>query len=262
MGIISIRNARDHKAALRGIDKLLAVKKLTEEQSRRLDALTILVDAYEEKAFPMGGLDPIDLIKAPMSNSGRTQKDLADLIGSARLAHLEPAARSLARGDPQDQRGLGRSGRPADQALCADGEAGLDRSLLTRSRGARRWKRGNGRDRRRLPPDLRTVRPQSIRAYAVWGRQSPVRTSLQEYRILARVPGGERPAGALTRHRASGQRGHRHRRRRPPALHRSALHALRIVLGRDRLLQVVALSQLLHLGFELLVLHPNLQIVK
>ena len=71
MGIISIRNARDHKAALREIDKLLAVKKLTEEQNRRLDALTILVDAYEEKAFPMGGLDPVDLIKAHMSNSGR-----------------------------------------------------------------------------------------------------------------------------------------------------------------------------------------------
>lgn len=55
MGIISIRNARDHKAALREIDTLLAVKKLTDVQSRRLDALTILVDAYEEKAFPMGG---------------------------------------------------------------------------------------------------------------------------------------------------------------------------------------------------------------
>lgn len=66
-----VRSARDHKAALREIDKLLAVKKLTEEQSRRLDALTILVDAYEEKAFPMGGLDPVDLIKAHMSNSGR-----------------------------------------------------------------------------------------------------------------------------------------------------------------------------------------------
>ena len=35
----------------------------------------------------MGGLDPVDLIKAPMSNSGRTQRDLADLIGPA-LASL------------------------------------------------------------------------------------------------------------------------------------------------------------------------------
>jgi len=95
LGINSIRNARDHKAALREIDKLLAVKKPTEEQSRRLDALTILVDAYEEKAFPMGGLDPIDLIKAHMSNSGRTQKDLADLIGPALASLILSRQRAL-----------------------------------------------------------------------------------------------------------------------------------------------------------------------
>ena len=95
MGIISIRNARDHKAALQEIDKLLAVKKLTEEQSRRLDALTILVDAYEEKAFPMGGLDPVDLIKAHMSNSGRTQRDLADLIGPALASLILSRQRAL-----------------------------------------------------------------------------------------------------------------------------------------------------------------------
>ena len=95
MGIISIRNARDHKAALREIDVLLAARRLTEEQSRRLDALTILVDAYEEKAFPMGGLDPIDLIKAHMSNSGRTQKDLADLVGPALASLILSGQRTL-----------------------------------------------------------------------------------------------------------------------------------------------------------------------
>ena len=104
MSIISIRNARDHKAALREIDKLLATRKLTEEQSRRLDALTILVDAYEEKAFPMGGLDPVDLIKAHMSNSGRTQRDLADLIGPA-LASLV-SSRQRASSDAMIQYGF------------------------------------------------------------------------------------------------------------------------------------------------------------
>lgn len=95
MGIIPIRNARDHKAALREIDKLLALKKPTEEQSRRLDALTILVDAYEETAFPMGGLDPVDLIKADMSNSGRSQKDLADLVGPALASLILSRQRAL-----------------------------------------------------------------------------------------------------------------------------------------------------------------------
>lgn len=36
MGIISIRNARDHKAAQREIDKLLAAEKKCEEQKNSI----------------------------------------------------------------------------------------------------------------------------------------------------------------------------------------------------------------------------------
>jgi HTH-type transcriptional regulator/antitoxin HigA len=77
-----IRNARDHKAALAEIDKLLALDKLTKAQDNRLEVLTVLVNDYEDHAFPVSERDPIELLQGHMLNSGRSQKDLADLVGA------------------------------------------------------------------------------------------------------------------------------------------------------------------------------------
>jgi HTH-type transcriptional regulator/antitoxin HigA len=82
-----IRNARDYKAALAEIDTLLAVPKLTKVQHDRLEVLTVLVSDYEDRVIPIADMDPIDLLEAHMRNSGRGQKDLADLVGRA-LASL------------------------------------------------------------------------------------------------------------------------------------------------------------------------------
>lgn len=76
-----IHSTRDHKAALTEIDVLLAAGKLTKTQNERLEVLTVLVSDYEDRTFPAGDMDPIDLLEAHMQNSGRTQKDLADMIG-------------------------------------------------------------------------------------------------------------------------------------------------------------------------------------
>ena len=82
-----IRGPRDHKAALAEIDALLAARKPTKAQRDRLEVLTVLVSDYEDRAFQIDDLDPIELLEAHMQNSGRSQKDLADLIGRA-LASL------------------------------------------------------------------------------------------------------------------------------------------------------------------------------
>jgi len=76
-----IRNARDHKVALAEIDDLLAARKLSKVRSNRLEILTVLVNDYEDRVFPAADMDPIDLLEAHMHNSGRTQKDLADMVG-------------------------------------------------------------------------------------------------------------------------------------------------------------------------------------
>jgi HTH-type transcriptional regulator/antitoxin HigA len=82
-----IRTARDHKVALAEIDSLLAKSKLTGEQDARLEVLTVLVNDYEDRMFPIGDMDPIELLEAHMHNSGRSQKDLADMLGRS-LASL------------------------------------------------------------------------------------------------------------------------------------------------------------------------------
>jgi HTH-type transcriptional regulator/antitoxin HigA len=82
-----IHNARHHKAALAEIDALLAAEKPTKDQAARLEVLTVLVGDYEDGAFPVDEADPIELLEAHMRNSGRGQKDLADLVGRA-LASL------------------------------------------------------------------------------------------------------------------------------------------------------------------------------
>jgi HTH-type transcriptional regulator/antitoxin HigA len=93
-----IHSARDHRAALTEIDILLAAGKRTKAQDERLEVLTVLVSDYEDRAFPAGDMDPIDLVEAHMQNSGRTQKDLADMIGRglASLVLSRQRAMSLA----------------------------------------------------------------------------------------------------------------------------------------------------------------------
>jgi len=79
--ITPIRTTRDHKAALAEVDRLLKADRLTKDDDARLEILTVLVDAYEADAFPVEAVDPIDLLKGHMENSGRTQADLAQLLG-------------------------------------------------------------------------------------------------------------------------------------------------------------------------------------
>lgn len=85
--ISPIRTARDHRAVLAEIDTLLAVRKPTKVQRDRLEVLTVLVNDYEDHAVRIDDLDPVELLEAHMLNSGRSQKDLADLVGRA-LASL------------------------------------------------------------------------------------------------------------------------------------------------------------------------------
>lgn len=48
----------------------------------RFDVLSDLIAAYEERHFPLGDADPIEVLQAFLEATGRTQKDLAALFGS------------------------------------------------------------------------------------------------------------------------------------------------------------------------------------
>jgi HTH-type transcriptional regulator/antitoxin HigA len=52
-------------------------------EADRFDVLADLIEAYEDKHFPISELEPIDFLRAFMEMSGRTQADLGRLLGSA-----------------------------------------------------------------------------------------------------------------------------------------------------------------------------------
>lgn len=81
MEINPIKTDDDHREALKEIDRLWNAPKDTPEGDR-LDILIVLVEAYEEKRWPMPKLDPVDTIIGHMDLTGRTQADLATLLGS------------------------------------------------------------------------------------------------------------------------------------------------------------------------------------
>jgi HTH-type transcriptional regulator/antitoxin HigA len=52
----------------------------------RFDVLVQLIEAYEAKHHAIEPLDPVSFLRAHMENTGRTQADLARVLGSASRA--------------------------------------------------------------------------------------------------------------------------------------------------------------------------------
>jgi len=48
----------------------------------RFDVLSDLIEAYENRHHPIAAMEPIELLKAHMDNTSRTQADLAALLRS------------------------------------------------------------------------------------------------------------------------------------------------------------------------------------
>ena len=95
MQIRPIRTEKDHDEALARIDELMSAKLGTAEGDE-LDVLVTLVDAYEEKHFPMDAPDPVTAIQFWMEQQGLTRKDLEPMIGSrARVSEVLSRKRGL-----------------------------------------------------------------------------------------------------------------------------------------------------------------------
>jgi HTH-type transcriptional regulator/antitoxin HigA len=90
-----IRNEEDYDAAVARIEKLMSAEPDSAEEDE-LDILVTLVDAYEEKHFPMDAPDPVSAIQFRMEQQGLTRKDLEPMIGSrARVSEVMTGKRPL-----------------------------------------------------------------------------------------------------------------------------------------------------------------------
>lgn len=81
MVIKPIRTKTDYNNALKSIGRLLNAKPKS-PQADKLEVLSVLIDDYEKKHFPIGPPDPVEAIKFRMEQLELTRKDLEPLIGS------------------------------------------------------------------------------------------------------------------------------------------------------------------------------------
>jgi len=81
MDIRPIRTVADHEAALAEIERLWHAAPGTSDHDR-LEVLGTLVSAYEDREYPIEAPDPIEALKLYMEQQGKTQADLAMLLGS------------------------------------------------------------------------------------------------------------------------------------------------------------------------------------
>jgi HTH-type transcriptional regulator/antitoxin HigA len=95
MKIQPIRTDADHAAALRRIDSLMDARAGTPEADE-LDVLATLVEAYEDRHFPVADPDPLAAILFRMEQLGLTRKDLEPLLGSrGRVSEVLNGRRAL-----------------------------------------------------------------------------------------------------------------------------------------------------------------------
>jgi len=95
MQIRPIRTDADHAAALLRIDQLMDAEPGTPEADE-LDVLATLVEAYEDRHFPIADPDPLAAIQFRMEQLGLTRKDLEPLLGSrGRVSEVLNGRRAL-----------------------------------------------------------------------------------------------------------------------------------------------------------------------
>jgi HTH-type transcriptional regulator/antitoxin HigA len=95
MEIQPIKKEKDYQATLREIESLFKTDPGTPE-SDRLDVLTTLVEAYEDRNFRIPLPDPIEAIIYHMESRGLTRRDLEPYIGSrSRVSEILNRKRAL-----------------------------------------------------------------------------------------------------------------------------------------------------------------------
>ena len=75
-----LKTNKEYQKALERLDKIFDAIKGSSEADE-LELLSLLIEQYEDKHFPLNLPDPIEAIKFRMEQMGYTQTDLANAIG-------------------------------------------------------------------------------------------------------------------------------------------------------------------------------------
>ena len=82
MNIKPIRNDADLRAAFVRLENIFQAPEGSPEADE-MEVLVALVEAYENRHYPIGPADPIEAIKFRMEQQGLAAKDLEPFIGSS-----------------------------------------------------------------------------------------------------------------------------------------------------------------------------------
>ena len=95
MNIKPIRNDEDLALTFKRLEAIFQADEGTPEADE-MEVLVALVEAYENKHYPINSADPIDAIKFRMEQQGLTPRDLEAYIGSSgRVSEVLNRKRSL-----------------------------------------------------------------------------------------------------------------------------------------------------------------------
>ena len=89
MDIAPIKTQRDYRRALKAIEGLMTAKRNTREGDR-LDVLVTLVEAWEQRHYPLDLPAAVEAIKYHMDQKGLAPRDLVPFIGSRNRVHEVP----------------------------------------------------------------------------------------------------------------------------------------------------------------------------
>lgn len=95
MNIKPIRNDEELQAAFRRLESVFQAEEGTPEADET-EILVTLIEAYENKRYPIGPADPIDAIKFRMEQQGLTARDLeAYIVPGGRISEVLNRKRPL-----------------------------------------------------------------------------------------------------------------------------------------------------------------------
>ena len=95
MNLRSLKTEADYKEALAEIERFFDASPETPEGDQ-LDVLVLLVEAYEEKHYPILPPDPISALEYHIESRGLNRRDLEPYLGSrARVAEVLNRRRGL-----------------------------------------------------------------------------------------------------------------------------------------------------------------------
>jgi len=95
MNISPLKTEQDYNLALERLEIIFHAE-IDSPEGDEAEVLSILIEKYEEKHYPIAMPDPIEAIKFKMEQMGMKQKDLAEIVGfTSRVSEILNRKRKL-----------------------------------------------------------------------------------------------------------------------------------------------------------------------